>query len=286
MNRIAAQRGLGIPIRVALLLFALGAGVASASGCFVSDRGRFPPPALNVLAPAPSWIGVPYEDFIARNSLGQIIHGWYMPAAGAKLTVLVHHGAITNRSSTANLYVLLHQMGCNVTVYDYQGFGENPNPPDLDSILPDADAALGWVQQRVGPEARIVLFGVSLGTLPAIAQAARPPAGVVGVVLEGSFLVEDLPPWSPLAAGIVPWVNVLDAMPAELNPAAHIGAVGLPKLFLQSSADLVTPFQSAQRLCDLAPSPKVFIEILGPHTWGVMSDPRYREHLETFFSGL
>lgn len=90
----------------------------------------------------------------------------------------------------------------------------------------------------------------------------------------------------PLAAGIVPWVNVLDAMPAELNPAVHIGLVALPKLFLQSSADLVTPFEGARRLCDLAPSPKAFIEILGPHTWGVASDPRYRGHLETLFSGL
>lgn len=229
---------------------------------------------------------MPYEDFTARNSFGQTIHGWYMPAREASLTVLVHHGSITNRSTTFALYIMLHQMGYNAVVYDYQGFGENPNPPDLDTILPDADAALAWVQQRVGPNARIVLFGVSLGTLPTITQAARSPAGVVGVVLEGGFLVDELPVWSPLAAGIVPWVNAVDAVPAELNPAGHAANITLPKLFMQSSTDLVTPFDSARRLCDMTPAPKVFIEVLGQHTLAVTADPRYREYLETFLGGL
>lgn len=255
-------------------------------GCGTIDEGRFPPPTLNAIAPIPSWIGLPHDDVRLETSQGKPVFGWFIPAEGSEATVLIHHGAITNRSTSFTHYSLLHELGYNVMVYDYQGFGENWNSATLDSILPDANAALSYLQQRTGSGTdRIILFGISLGTLPAIAQAASSPDRVVGVILEGSFTIEVLPPWSALLAGIVPWANAIDHMPQELIPSQYVDHITIPKLFLQSREDLVTPFPGAEQLYDLAPEPKQFIEVIGQHTLAMLFDPHYAEYLKSFLNG-
>ena len=256
-------------------------------GCGLFEEGRFPPPTLNTLAPIPSWIGLSYEDVKLETSQEKPVFGWFIPAEGSKATVLIHHGAVTNRSFTFAHYSLLHELGYNVMVYDYQGFGENWNSANLNTILSDANTALSYLQQRTGSGTdRIILFGISLGTLPAIAQAASSPDQVVGVILEGSFTIEIIPPWSLLLAGIIPWANAIDHAPQELDPTQYIDHITIPKLFLQSREDLVTPFSSAAQLCDLAIEPKQFVEVIGQHTLAVLHDPNYAEHLKTFLDDL
>jgi len=256
-------------------------------GCGLFEEGRFPPPTLNTLAPIPSWIGLSYEDVKLETSQEKPVFGWFIPAEGSKATVLIHHGAVTNRSFTFAHYSLLHELGYNVMVYDYQGFGENWNSANLNTILSDANTALSYLQQRTGSGTdRIILFGISLGTLPAIAQAASSPDQVVGVILEGSFTIEIIPPWSLLLAGIIPWANAIDHAPQELDPTQYIDHITIPKLFLQSREDLVTPFSGAQQLCDQAPEPKQFVELIGQHTLAVLHDPKYAEYLKTFLDGL
>lgn len=261
--------------------------VLACGGCDVDGTGRFPPPAVNFLAPAPSWIGVPYEDLVLETTTGDSVHAWFMAAEAGKATVLLHHGAVTNRSATFPHYVLLNELGYHVLVYDYQGFGESYNTPNLDTILSDADAALTHLQQRDTPGTeRIILFGLSLGTLPAIAQAGALPEDVVGVILEGCFLPESLPPMSLLLVGIVPWANVVDSAPPELDPTQYINNISTPVLFLHSREDFVTPFEGAQRLYDMASGPKQFIEVAGQHIMAVHQEPAYADMLETFLDSL
>lgn len=263
------------------------AAVFCLGGCYVDEQGRFPPPTFNLLGPAPSWIGVPYEDVVLTNSHGQPVYAWWIPADGAKLTVLIHHGAVSNRSGMHGQYTILHGLGYNVMVYDYQGFGENWNTPSLDTILPDADAVLTYLQQcdRPGAE-RVVIYGISLGTLPAIAQSAACHDRVVGMIVEGSFVPAELPPWSLLLGGMVPWINVMSQLPIELDPLQYIEHVTMPKLFLQSQTDHITPFSSAQQLFDLSPEPKTFVTVNGPHVAAWEADPNWATILQTFLDGL
>ncbi len=267
-------------LAAALWVFACG-------GCEIDDAGRFPPPAVNFLAPAPSWLGIPYEEITLRTTLGNTVHAWFMPADAAKATVLLHHGAVTNRSATYSHYVLLHDLGYNVLVYDYQGFGESYNTPNLDTILSDANAALTHLEQRDTPGAdRIIIFGLSLGTLPAIVQAGTASDKVVGVILEGCFVPDSLPPLSLLLVGIVPWADVVASAPPELDPRQYISDIAVPTLFLHSRQDVVTPFDGAQQLHDMATEPKQFIEVAGQHIMAVHQDPAYADTLRTILDGL
>lgn len=248
--------------------------------------GCFEPFAPEALFP-PSLLAVPYEGLTLRSRQGDPVYAWFLPVDDPVGTVLIHHGAMTNRSAVLGNYFHLRRFGYNVMVYDYQGFGENENPVDLNTILDDADAALKFVQDSDLPGTdRIVLYGVSMGTLPAIAQAAESPERVVGVVLEGCFTSDSLPPLSYLLIGIVPWeVDISTAYP-QLDPMLYIMTVTMPKLFIHSRQDSVTPFGGAEQLYALAPEPKQLVEVYGEHTASWMADLRYADILRGFLESL
>ncbi|MCG3128243.1 MAG: hypothetical protein CHACPFDD_03120 [Phycisphaerae bacterium] len=247
--------------------------------------GLFPPPAQNTILFTPDVLGLTFEhvELQVDSPAPHNVYAWFIPAEGAPGTVLIHHGSLFNRSALFDYYMLLHELGWNVFVYDYQGFGESRELPGLESLLPDSDVALAYVQQRPGGAGRpIVLFGISVGTLPTLAQAARNPEGVVGVILQGSFVPDLLPRKSFLLAGVVPLPEVIARLPQELDPYGNIGLITLPKLFLQSPQDLTTPIEGAHRLFELASEPKRFVEIFGGHALPPVLDPRYRQHVADF----
>lgn len=252
-------------------------------GGFLLDGGLFPLPTIHLVFPMPSEYGLDYEDVRLASSNGQTIYGWFIPADGARATVLIHHGAVENRSGSAGYYRLFHELGYHVLIYDYQGFGESLWLATLNTILPDAEVALAHLQERNEPGTdKIILFGFSMGTLPALTQVARNPQGVLGVILEGSFVPQSLPVWSFYPLGITPSPEAFLNVPEELNPRLNAAQTTLPKLFLQSREDRVTPFSGAEELFELAAEPKHFEELAGKHIQAVEVDPNYRDYIAAF----
>ncbi len=261
-------------------------------GCAVEpiEPGWFTPPAQKPLLLKPADLGLGYESIEIATPAGYTLYGWFIPAPGAPATVVINHGAVTNRSALVQYYALIHELGYNVVVYDYKGFGESPGAASLGTLIPDANAVLAYVATR--PEAgtrRIVLYGVSLGTLPTLAQAAEPPAGVVGMMVDGSFDRDSLPPWSVMAVGILPLPEVGEQVVAEypeLDPAQYISRITIPKLFIQSPQDVITPIVGSQRLFALAPEPKQFCEVFGGHVLSSVLDPSYADCVATFLASV
>ena len=252
--------------------------------------GLFPPPAQNLMLFPPSHFGLEYQDITIDLDGGDTLYGWFIPAEDAAATVLIHHGAVFNRSALFGYYRTVYDLGYNVFVYDYRGFAESRVVPSLEHLLPDADAALEHIQGRseAGTD-RIVLFGISLGTLPTLAQAARTPNGIVGIILHGAFVSESIPPWSFPLLGVIPAPEVIDRVAAEhrkLDPYGNIEQITLPKLFIQSPQDLVTPFVGAELLYELAPEPKQLVEVFGGHSLPVLIEPNFAEHLRIFLDSV
>lgn len=257
------------------------------NGGFIVDGGIFPLPAVHTLLPLPSLLGLRYEDVRLTTTDGQQVYGWYIPCEGARATVLVHHGAVSNRSTGASHYLLFHELGCAVFAYDYQGFGESWRLASLDTILPDADAALAYVQQRARDDGLpVVVYGASLGTLPTFVQASRGPAGVAGIIVEGSCVPQALPSWAFYLVGIVPSPEAALRIPQELDPETQVAQVALPKLFVQSRGDSVMVFAGAERLYHAAPEPKELYETTGEHLLAVLVDPNYRAVIAAYLDRL
>lgn len=268
----------------ATALIALSGGAGC--GAFVTDAGIFPLPAIHLVYPLPSQLGLRFET-VPINSPAGSIYAWFIPAENAKGTVFFSHGAVTNRSSYVSHYLLLHDLGYHVFIYDYQGFGENLKVITINNILSDATVALNKLLQRTDPGTdKIVLFGLSMGTLPTMALAAENLDRVVGIMLEGSFITETLPPLSFIGLGITPSPLAYTRIPAELDPDSHIGRIGIPKLFLQSRDDTVTPFDSARELYDLATEPKFLVPLSGLHTYSVIFDSSYGPRIKEFLDAV
>jgi alpha-beta hydrolase superfamily lysophospholipase len=257
----------------------------SGCGMFAVDDGLYPLPAIHIVTPIPSDVGLAFEDVHLTAANGQTLYGWYIPASHQpRATVLIHHGAVANRSSTTDHYRMLNDLGCNVFIYDFQGFGENWSLATLATVLPDADLALAYVQGREQVDhLPIIIFGASLGTAATFAQASRNPAGVVAVIAEGSCVPQDLPFYTYAMIGMTPSPESYLDFPDDLNPLVTVPLVTLPKLFIHSAGDSITPIAGARLLYESAPEPKEFEEVTGEHLFALSTDPEhYRQIFSTF----
>lgn len=86
--------------------------------------------------------------------------------------------------------VLEENLGCNVLMLEYRGYGLSTGDPNEEGINIDAQTALDYIrQQKETQSGKIIVFGQSLGGAVAIQLVAKnQEAGdIVGLVLENTF---------------------------------------------------------------------------------------------------
>ncbi|MDW7710483.1 MAG: alpha/beta fold hydrolase [Deferrisomatales bacterium] len=132
------------------------------------------PPAAAQVLPGAGDVGIATRD-------GLTLGAWFVPARGGapKAAVLVCNGNAGNRSHRASLAEALARRGYAVLLFDYRGFGGNGGTPSEAGLLEDVRAARARLEELAGG-APLVLFGESLGSAVALAEAVeRPPAALV-----------------------------------------------------------------------------------------------------------
>jgi alpha-beta hydrolase superfamily lysophospholipase len=83
---------------------------------------------------------LPYEDAVFRSCDGVKLAGWYVPAEGARFTVLFCHGNAGNVMHTMDAASQFHEMGLNCLVFDYRGYGDSEGTPTEVGTYLDARA--------------------------------------------------------------------------------------------------------------------------------------------------
>lgn len=118
---------------------------------------------------------------------GELLAGWYFPprdTAGGAL--LWFHGNAEWVSASAPLVEAWRPTRAGLLLVDYRGYGSSTGRATVAGVTTDGLAAWDWLASQ--PEidsARIVVFGRSVGSGPALHVAARRP--IAGVVLESAF---------------------------------------------------------------------------------------------------
>jgi pimeloyl-ACP methyl ester carboxylesterase len=82
--------------------------------------------------------------------------------APIEVTVIYNHGRGENINRYWGRVELLWEAGCNVFIYDYEGFGKSEGTPSGEACYADARAALSWVRDRGVPSA-LAKEGMVLG---------------------------------------------------------------------------------------------------------------------------
>ena len=197
------------------------------------------------------------EDVHFTASDGVRLHGWYIPSAGAKATLLWFHGNAGNITHRLGNIEMLKPLNLNIFIFDYRGYGKSEGEPDEKGIYSDSQAAYDWLVKvkNILPE-EIILFGRSLGGICAVEVASGNPAA--GLILESVF-----PSAGKMAEKIFPVLPLGGAIKSRFDAISKVPDLKLPKLFIHGTQDEIVPYKLGRELFSVAADPKEFYDIQG-----------------------
>ncbi len=228
-------------------------------------------------------LGLAFEDVSIPCSDKVTIHGWYIPAKGATQTVLLFHGNAGNISHRTETIRVFHDLGRNVLIVDYHGYGKSGGSVGEAATYRDADAAWDYlaVTKKCKPS-EIVIFGRSLGGAVGVYLATK-HADAAGMIVESTFTST-----GDMAAEMFPWLPGLRYLLTIDYPSLkRIASVKCPLLVVHSAEDDMIPYKMGQKLFKAANEPKTFLKISGPHNGGYYQSLKiYKPAMKTFLNGL
>lgn len=226
----------------------------------------------------PEDVDLSYEDVTFATEDGVLLHGWYIPT-DSNTTVLYFHGNAGNISGRLQTIQLLHNLGLNIFIFDYRGYGKSEGRPSEQGTYKDARAAWNYlVSEKDIENNRIVIMGRSLGGSVAswLAVQKRPAA----TVLESTFTSA-----ADLGADLYPWLPVHSIIQYEYNTIENVKQIESPLFMAHSKDDEIVPFQHGKTLFEAASNPKTFVELHGPHGSGFWeTGEKYRTALQEFLN--
>ncbi|MCA9053662.1 MAG: alpha/beta hydrolase [Planctomycetaceae bacterium] len=185
---------------------------------------------------------------------GLRLKGWHVAAGpvingpdAARRLVIYFQGNAAHRGRRSPQFTMFSDLGCEVLIVDYRGYGENPGRPDEQGLYNDARAIWRYAIETLKFDpGQIVLFGESLGGGVAVAlgeELCR--SGVVpgGIVLRATFssLVD-------AARFHYPYLPVSWALVDRYPSIDRIREITCPLLVMHGDQDRIVPFEQAEQL--------------------------------------
>ena len=184
----------------------------------------------------------------------------------------------------------LADLGLDVFLFDYRGYGDNPGSPSEERLAADARSVWQYATETrdVAPE-RIILYGESLGGAVAtrlaseLCEAGTPPAALV---LSATF-----PSLTDVGAYHYPWLPVRLVLLDRYPSTTRIASVTCPVLQVHGTADTIVPLDLARKLLAATPDrsaggiAKRFVEVpdVGHNDIGVSN---FRDVIEELLAQL
>lgn len=228
---------------------------------------------------SPADLKLPFEEVQVRAEDGAQLFGWWVPADGARWTLLFSHGNAGNISHRLEKLAIFHRLGCNVLLYDYRGYGRSGGAPQEQGLYADARAMHAYLTAtRKIPAEQIIAVGESLGSVISAHLAAERPVGAV--VLEGVFTS-----LADMAAASAPFLAGLAG--DRFNTLASMPKITAPLLVMHSAEDEMIPVAQAEKVFAAAREPKTLVRLRGGHNDAFLeSGALFADSLRAFLAGL
>jgi len=233
-------------------------------------------PTRDILA-TPLDAGLEYEDIYFNTPDGIKLNGWFIPADGRKLTVLILHGNGGNISHRLELVRVFNSIDLPVFIIDYRGYGHSQGSPTEEGTYLDGEAAMRYLAENKGlRQEDIVVYGRSLGGPVAarIAAISNPAA----LILDSTFTsIKDI------GAELHPFLPVRKFFRFEYDTLGFVSEVSCPVLVIHSRDDQYIPYAHAQKIYSAIRTEKDILTIEGTHNDGfLVSGDLYREKISEF----
>lgn len=186
-----------------------------------------------------------------RSADGTEVIAWTVAPKHGKPVVIYFHGNGGSLRHRAPRFRPLIADGTGLVALSYRGFGGSQGSPSEAGLIEDGQAAYDFARRQY-PDARIVLWGESLGTGVAVAIAARNE--VAALVLEAPYTST-----ADIAFATYPFIPVGLLMKDQFHSDERIRQVKAPILVLHGALDRIIPIAYGERLFALASEPKQFV---------------------------
>jgi fermentation-respiration switch protein FrsA (DUF1100 family) len=219
------------------------------------------------------------RDVEITTASGARLHGWFVPADGARWVTLHLHGNagnVTHRSGTAEV---IRAAGSSVLLLDYRGYGKSEGTPSESGLHQDASTAYDWLRSQGHSPSHIVIHGESIGTSMAAALASRQPCA--GVILEAPF-----PSARAVAARVLPFLGPL--LISGLNTLDRVRELEVPLLVIHGDRDEVIDYDLGRAVFESGPEPKTMwtVEGAGHNDLYYVAGAEFPARLRAFYSTL
>lgn len=244
--------------------FIIGIVLALSASYVVGDR---------LSSPALRLIGLPPSDLEAQTvripiSSGEYLAGWFSRGNSGSGGVLLLHGVRSDRRQMLERARFLHNEGYSVLLIDLPAHGESGG----ERITFGAHegeavrAALNFVREKIDPQEKMAVIGVSLGAASLVLAKIDQPLNAI--VLESMYptIAEAVANRLELHAGWVarPFARLLlwqlplrlGISPSELEPIKALAKLRAPILISSGDRDLHTTLAETRRLFQAASEPK------------------------------
>jgi pimeloyl-ACP methyl ester carboxylesterase len=183
------------------------------------------------------------SDHLIEAEPGVSLGARFYPSDPAGPTILYFHGNGEVASDHDGIAPLYHEIGVNLLVVEFRGYGQSSGQPTVAALVGDAhpsvEAFHRLIDEQGFAEERYVM-GRSLGAHPALEVTANAADRFRGLILESG------------ADNIRRSVERLDLLETELGrrlAAAHdakVASIQLPVLLIHGAADNLVPLSTAE----------------------------------------
>jgi fermentation-respiration switch protein FrsA (DUF1100 family) len=140
---------------------------------FQSQLVFFPGTGREVVV-TPQSYGLGFETVEIRTTDGETLQAWWVPAEGARGTVLFFHGNAGNISHRLDYLRMFNRLRYSTLIVDYRGYGKSTGTPSEEGTYRDAEAAWDYLRHaRLAQPRDVVIAGESLGAAVATRLAAE-----------------------------------------------------------------------------------------------------------------
>jgi alpha-beta hydrolase superfamily lysophospholipase len=204
-----------------------------------------------------------YEEVSLTTEDRASLFGWYLNAQGEERgTVLFLHGNagnVSHRLFKAQGWV---SHGFSVFLVDYRGYGKSRGSiHHQKDLLKDAQASLEWLRRdKHLVNAKIILYGESLGTWPAVQFAAQDH--FAAVILEAPFT--SFPELAKKHYAFVPQPIIqLLLKDFTFSNIQTVGKLKTPLFIMHGTHDQICQYEMGLEIFEKAPEPKEFYSVQG-----------------------
>ena len=154
----------------------------------------------------PKSVDLFYEDITFETNDRLKLNGWYVPSIRSSgdeplRVLLFFHGNAGNISHRIEKVLFFSEMGLDVFIIDYRGYGKSEGSPSENGLKKDAVAAYQYLySKRQVPSESLILYGESIGGAVACDLAGKVAARAL--ILEDTFtsipdMVKSIYPFLP-----------------------------------------------------------------------------------------